>query len=176
MGSILSNILQMVKQRLTGKVVGKRGASTVIILKTFGLAMAAFVIVTMVVYWNSVRENTFLEKNYLARDIALLLTAASASPGDLAYCYYTVGRYRSLGFSYEIGSSRVVVEDSGGGKASYFYAETLEKGADKPRLSVKGDSEEWKKRGLAVFVVTKTSKGIEIEAKGLGENAAPCSA
>ncbi len=164
------------KARLSGS---RKGASTVTIVRAFGLAMAAFVIVMLVNYWRDVKDDTFLEKNYLARDVALLITTAYASPGELTYCYYLVGNYRGK-FDYRVGKSKVdVVDHLKGepvdsdrpfieGNAMYSYVD--DKKNPLPDIKITGKDAE----SLAVLQVIKDSSGVRLAAKRVGEDAAPC--
>ncbi len=75
--------------KMKKRQMGKQGASSVVtIMAAFGMATAAFVIFLMTQFWMDVRDDTFLEKSYLARDLSLMITTAQAAPGDLTYCYY----------------------------------------------------------------------------------------
>ena len=99
------------------KGVGKKGASTVVLLRAFDLLLAAGIIIIMLNFWKEVKDDTFIEKSYVARDVAMLLGAAYASPGDLTYCYYEVA---GLNFNYILKDGQITVEDSKG-KVNYRY-------------------------------------------------------
>ena len=159
------------KKRKLRRDIGKRGASTITIVRAFGIAMAAFIIVVLIQYWRDIKNDTFLEKNYMARDIALLITTAYASPGDLTYCYYDVGNYKGK-FDYLIENSKVTIVDKGQpfieGGAVYYYADS--KSGPVPRVEISGkDAEE-----LAVLQIVKGSSGVKVLKKMVGEDAKPC--
>ncbi|MBI2550521.1 hypothetical protein HYV83_05080 [Candidatus Woesearchaeota archaeon] len=159
------------KKRKLRKNIGKKGASTVTIVRAFGIAMAAFIIVVLIQYWRDIKNDTFLEKNYLARDISLLITTAYASPGDLTYCYYGVGNYKGK-FDYLIENSKVTVVDSGlpfiEGGAIYYYADS--KASPVQRVEISGKDSE----NLAVLQIVKNNNGVKVLHKKVGEDAKPC--
>jgi hypothetical protein len=148
--------------------IGKRGFA-ILFMRAAGLAVAAFVIIGMISYVRSVSDDTFLEKNYLARDIGLLITTVQASPGDLIYCYRTVGRYKGM-FDYEIKESTVIVSDHkpDGGQASYWYAE------DKVDLISEVVVKDRLSEELVLFAVIKDESGVRIIPEKGGEDASPC--
>ncbi len=156
------------KARLSGS---RKGASTVTIVRAFGLAMAAFVIVMLINYWRDIKNDTFLEKNYLARDVALLITAAYASPGELTYCYYLVGNYRGK-FDYRVGKLKVEIVDHGRPfvEESMMYSYVDDKKSPLPDIEIAGKDAE----SLAVLQVIKDGSGVRLAAKMVGEDAAPC--
>lgn len=150
---------------------GTKGATMITIVRAFGIAMAVFIIVVLIQYWRDIKNNTFLEKNYMARDVALLITTAYASPGDLVYCYHDVGKYRGK-FDYLIDKSKVTVVDSGRpfieGGAVYYYADS--KSSPMLRVEISGKDAE----NLAVLQIVKDSSGVKVLFKKVGEDAKPC--
>ncbi|MBI3036197.1 hypothetical protein HYY73_00350 [Candidatus Woesearchaeota archaeon] len=182
------------------KGVGKKGASTVTIVRAFGIAMAAFIIVVLIQYWRDIKNDTFLEKNYLARDISLLITAAYASPGELTYCYYLtppqfnychsliespppltseeeiaycanlVGN--SNKFDYLIEKSKVTVVDSGQPfvEGGAVYYYADSKASPVQRVEISGKDSE----DLVVLQIVKDSNGVKVLHKKVGEDAKPC--
>lgn len=157
----------------------RKGASTITIVRAFGLAMAAFVIVMLLNYWRDVKNDTFLEKNYLARDVALLITAAYASPGELTYCYYLVGNYKGM-FDYRVGKSKVEVVDHLKGEpvdsdrpfieGSAMYSYVDDKKNPLPDIKITGKDTE----SLAVLQIVKDNSGVKVLKKMVGEDAKPC--
>ena len=145
----------------------KRGASSITIIRAFGIAMAAFIIILLVNYWREVKDNTFLEKTYLARDIGLLLTAVYASPGELSYCYYNVAIFAGLKFEYEIGNSVVSVKDAQN-EVTYRYVED----AKQPLAPVKASYV--KDKPLKALLIMKENGIVKIIPKREGDDPAPC--
>lgn len=147
-----------------GRKFGKRGASAIVILRAFDLLLAAGLIIIMIKFWGDVRDDTFLEKNYVARDIAMLITTAQASPGELTYCYYEVGGFV---FNYVLQDSQIFVEDSKG-KASYRYAE--DRNAPIAPLNEKYNKE----MPFVAFEISKEDKQVRVVAKRRGDASDTC--
>lgn len=59
-------------------------------------------------------EGNLLEKNYIARDLALTLDAIYASPGNVIYTYSLADRLQKNDFRIEIRDNKVFVKDSAG--------------------------------------------------------------
>ena len=53
----------------------------------FELVLAAIVIISLIMFVEDVVRQTIFEKNFLARDIAILVNTLYASPGAVAYDY-----------------------------------------------------------------------------------------
>ncbi|MBI2580769.1 hypothetical protein HYV85_03075 [Candidatus Woesearchaeota archaeon] len=106
---------------MAGLFAGKRGVEgvTAIGFLIIGLLFAGIVSLGIVERaWSDIKGET-LEKNYIARDIALLLDAVYASPGDLEYIYSMKG-YK---YVVEIKNSKVTVNKPGGKEQNAaFYA------------------------------------------------------
>lgn len=147
-----------------GRKFGKRGASAIVMLRAFDLLLAAGLIIIMIKFWGDVRDDTFLEKNYIARDVAMLITASHASPGELTYCYYEVGGFK---FSYFLQDSQIFVEDSKG-KAGYRYAE--DRNAPIAPLNEKYDKE----RPVVAFEISKEGEQVRVVAKRKGDASDAC--
>lgn len=100
---------------------GKRGAEgvTVIGFLIIGLLFAGIVTTGIVERaWSAIKGET-LEKNYIARDMALLLDAVYASPGDVEYVYSMKG-YK---YVVELKNSRVIINKPGAKEQNAgFYA------------------------------------------------------
>ncbi len=100
---------------------GKGGAEgvTAIGFLIIGLLFAGIVSTGIVERaWSDIKGET-LEKNYIARDIALVLDAVYASPGDVEYVYSMKG-YK---YVVEIKNARVMVNKLGAKeKNAGFYA------------------------------------------------------
>lgn len=69
-------------------IKGKR-ATVQLYMNFFELILAAIILVTFFLFVKGIRENTTLEKNYLARDIALTIDAVYAAPGEISAAYPT---------------------------------------------------------------------------------------
>lgn len=101
--------------------MGKRGNVKQFFVM-FEVVFAAIIVLGMLLFVKGITESTDLEKEYLARDIALLLGTVYASPGDLSYTYYIPKNKLDI----EISEGKVIVSDSGLRPASYNYAEDSE--------------------------------------------------
>jgi hypothetical protein len=103
---------------------GKKGAeetTTQVGFILIGLILAGIVVLGSLRKTVDDVNGTTLEKNYIARDIALALDAVYAAPGDIEYTY-SMKNYK---FVVEIKGSRVFVkkldeEDSIAGVYDYF--------------------------------------------------------
>lgn len=152
-----------------GRNFGKKGASMIIILRAFDLVLAAGLVVIMILLWRNAKDDTFMEKSFVARDVGMLLTAAYASPGELTYCYYDVGNFN---FDYNIQNSQIIVEDKIG-RVTYRYAEA----ADKPLIPL---VEKYVKdqpiaaKPIVAFEIMKNSTGVRIAAKRKGDASDTC--
>lgn len=147
-----------------GRKPGKKGASAIVLLRAFDLLLAAGLIIMMIKFWGDVRDDTFLEKNYLARDIAMLITASHASPGELTYCYYEVSDFM---FNYVLQDSQIFVEDSKG-KASYRYIE--DRNFPIPQLNERYNKE----KPVVAFEISKKGGQVRVVAKRKGDASGTC--
>ncbi len=66
---------------------GKKGISDEVFFNIFELILAGIVIFSLYNFINDVSEKTIFEKNYIARDMALLVNTLYAAPGDVSYIY-----------------------------------------------------------------------------------------
>lgn len=162
---------KMKKEGFCSMRFGKKGDTTVTIVRAFGLALAAVIIFLLIQYWRDVKDDTFLEKSYLARDIALLISTVYASPGEVTYCYYTVGNFAGK-FDYKMGKSRVIVVDHG---QPFTESTTLYKYMEEKAMPLIGiEVKERDAQELAALVIKKAGDSISVEARKKGENAEPC--
>ncbi len=145
------------------KGVGKKGASTVMLLRAFDLILAAGIILVMLNFWKDVKDDTFIEKSYVARDVAMLLGAAYASPGDLTYCYYEVA---GLNFNYALKDGQITVDDSKG-KVNYRYL-TPSKGLGLTLTALYD-----KTKPIVALEITKSTGALNIVERRKGETG-PC--
>ncbi len=151
---------------------GKKGASVIIMLKAFDLVLAAGLIVIMILFWRNAKDDTFMEKSFIAKDVGMLLAAAYASPGELTYCYYEVGNFN---FDYNIQNSQIIVEDNVEGKrrkATYRYAED-EKKPLIPLVEKHLDGQPIA-QPIVAFEITKNDAGVKIAAKRKGDPSDTC--
>ena len=65
----------------------KNGISHDLFFNVFEYMIAFVVLVALLQFVNGIIEQTIFEKNYLARDIALLVNTLSAAPGNIIYTY-----------------------------------------------------------------------------------------
>lgn len=100
-------------------VFGKRGTEgqTVLVYMAFGILAAGLIISGIVNKSLEDIEGKTLEKNYIARDIALVLDAIYAVPGDLEYAYSE----RGYPYVIEFNNGRVSVKKSGDDKNAGVY-------------------------------------------------------
>ena len=92
-------------------MLGKRGQEAVTVKLWFviiGLILAGVVSLSFVAKTVQTIKGTTLEKNFIARDIALALDAVYAAPGDVEYTY-SMKNYK---FVVEIRNSKVFVKES----------------------------------------------------------------
>lgn len=97
-------------------MAGKRGQSTLLYFKIIGIVLAAGVFILLIKFLADTLSDTLLEKNYRARDIALLITTIYAAPGQLNYTYDTGGN-----FEIGIGDGAIVVGDDKGDVFYWYY-------------------------------------------------------
>ena len=143
---------------------GKRGASAILILRAFDLVLAAIIIAVLIMFLRNVWDSTFLEKTYIARDLAMLITTTYASPGELTYCYYEDSGFK---FNYKIADSKIVVYDSKD-KVEYIYLD------DKTKPVPAVDAPYEQDKPVVVFELTKDSSGVKVVAKRKGEPSDTC--
>ena len=73
--------------------MGKRGFLVLPVYAAIGLLIAAILVLAIINIGRAAGLDTTLERNYAARDIALLLDTVYASPGDLEYFYVMPERF-----------------------------------------------------------------------------------
>lgn len=97
----------------------KRGESVLVLFRITEIVLLVIAVLCLVMIILKLNETTY-EKNFIARDLALLINTIYASPGDIEYIYYVKGQ----GFDLEIKEGYVRVFDSGfKGGQSYRFAE-----------------------------------------------------
>ena len=65
----------------------KRGFTHEIFFHVFELVMAAIVLVALFYFINDIANQTIFERNFMARDLTLLLNTLYSAPGDVSYEY-----------------------------------------------------------------------------------------
>ena len=101
--------------------MNKKGMETQY-FRMFEIIMAAIVVLGILLFAKGVTEGTDLEKEYLSRDIALLLDTIYASPGDVSYTYYLDKNKLDI----QIAKGQVIVSENGLRPATQAYAEDAE--------------------------------------------------
>jgi hypothetical protein len=96
-------------------IKGKRGDNTLLYFRVICLIIAIGSFIIILSFVIDAYKNTLLEKNYRARDIALLITTMYASPSGVNFTYPIDG-----GFDIAIGGGEVIVKD-GHGAVNYWY-------------------------------------------------------
>lgn len=97
----------------------KRGAAVLVMFQAAELVLLGIAILCLVLIMFKLSETSY-EKNFMARDLALLIDTIYASPGELEYTYDMKG-YK---FDLEIKDGHVNVYDSGfKSPQSYRFAE-----------------------------------------------------
>ncbi|NQV09291.1 N-acetylmuramoyl-L-alanine amidase [Candidatus Woesearchaeota archaeon] len=87
------------------------------------LILTVMVFVILLAYVNSIRDNTLLEKNYLARDVALMVDSVYAAPGKINVGY-SFGSIDLLDFSFGFNEQRAgVLEENGEQTIKFPYAD-----------------------------------------------------
>src|SRR4030042_860594 len=102
----------------------KRGAAVITLFQMAELVMLGIAILCFLLIGARLAETTY-EKNFLARDMALLIDTLYASPGDVEYVYDLSAIKSELNkFDFEIKDGYVTVYDSGFKKPqAYRFAE-----------------------------------------------------
>lgn len=130
----------------------KRGASVLVLFRAAELILFGLAILCLVLIMFKLKETTY-EKNFIARDMALLIDTIYASPGNLEYIYDMKG----YGFDLEIKNGYVYVFDSGyKNPQSYRFAE-------KEDMEI----EDFKPEAGAPRAVKFVKKGDRIEVEAL---------
>ncbi len=102
--------------------MGKRGQKQLVMHTLTGLVVAAILVIHILLILKSVSSSNALEREYLAKDLALLLDTAYASPGEIEYIYALPGT-----LDIRIKENKVTVIDREKGlEASYPFASNKE--------------------------------------------------
>ncbi len=129
--------------------MNKKGVETQY-FRMFEIIMVAIVVLGILLFAKGVTESTDLEKEYLSRDLALVLDTIYASPGDVSYTYYL----NKNKLDVAIQDGQVKVSENGLRPATYQYAgdsEVKTQNFDMPKPQE--------------ITITKRGKEIKIEGK-----------
>lgn len=66
---------------------GKKGITHDLFFNVFGLLLAFIVALALFNFVNDIIKQSIFEKNYLARDLALVVNTLYAAPGEVVYIY-----------------------------------------------------------------------------------------
>jgi len=83
----------------------KRGMTHESFFNIFDILMVATVIVAILLFINDVVQQTIFEKNYMARDMSILINTLYAAPGEVVYNY----NENVQGFIFDIADNNVNV-------------------------------------------------------------------
>ncbi|MFH1182458.1 MAG: hypothetical protein V1702_05860 [Candidatus Woesearchaeota archaeon] len=109
---------------------GKRGTDNILIFRVICVVLAVALFIVTLSFAMDVAKGTLLEKNYKAKDIALLITTLYASPGVTSYEYPLSGD-----FTLKIGNGQVSVDDPKG-EFVYWYSKPAD--MDDIKVTAKG--------------------------------------
>jgi hypothetical protein len=85
----------------------------------FEMLLAILVLVALLSYVESLKDNTLFEKHHLTRDVSLLLNTISIAPGNLFY-QYTNSKIDLDKFEFIFRDNKVEIRESQKDKASYI--------------------------------------------------------
>ena len=74
-------------QRKRGFFHNKKGLEHETFFTMFDVVLAVVVFLALMDYVVDVQKQTIFERNYIARDTAILINTLSAAPGDVSYTY-----------------------------------------------------------------------------------------
>ncbi|MBI2133338.1 hypothetical protein HYU11_01510 [Candidatus Woesearchaeota archaeon] len=101
--------------------MGKRG-QYIVVYSLIGLTIAALTVIALTSLVTRLGSDTTLEREYVSKDLALLLDTIYASPGDLEYTYSLPEH-----FQISIGNHLVTVKDAEKrAKSTHYYASSHE--------------------------------------------------
>ena len=133
----------------------KRGAAVITLFSMAELVMLGIAILCFLLIGAKLAETSY-EKNFIARDMALLINTIYASPGDVEYIYDLSALKSDLNkFDFEIKNGYVTVYDSGFKKPQNY------------RFAGKEDYEITEFRAEAPKAVKFVKKGSQISMEAL---------
>ncbi len=134
--------------------MGKRGQSQLVLYTIIGVVVASMAVIFFTSLMQRVGNDTTLERDYLSKDIALLLNTIYASPGDLEYVYTVPEK-----FHITIKNNLVTVKDKmRNAESSYYFASS----SQFTELSFESDAV------VSSLMITKS--GGTISVKGIADN------
>ncbi len=95
----------------------KKGMTHELFFNVFELVLASIVLLALLFFVHGIAKQTIFEKNYLARDLAVLLNAVYAAPGELTYKY----NENAAGFTFDFASGKVDVRSESKDPSNIFY-------------------------------------------------------
>lgn len=123
--SYIYNLYQIPFMKKRG-VLDKRGDINEYLLFTIGeVVFVVLIFWALLSYVDSIEEDTLIEKNYLARDLALIIDTIYAAPGNLYY-FYSFEKINLTKFTFGFNKQRaIVVEKEGSQQIKFPYADDL---------------------------------------------------
>ncbi len=107
----------------------KRGAAVLTMFGAAELVLFGMAVLCLLLIGFKLSETTY-EKNFIARDMALLIDTIYASPGDVEYVYDLSAFYsKGMSFDLKIKDRHVTVYDSGY-KNPYTYVFAVKEGEE----------------------------------------------
>lgn len=110
------------------KLFGKRGAFNTVVNWIIQLAIPGLFLLTMLGWISETASNDLFERNYLARDLALVVDTIYASPGNVKVVYPTLSRGYTLEFTHnrvDVYDQTVDINPPLFRRGIYIYAEDL---------------------------------------------------
>lgn len=95
----------------------KRGLEHELFFTVFEIILVAVIVFALLSFVNDVAKQTIFEKNYLARDLALLINTIYASPGEITYSY----KENTNDFTFNFHDNKVEVYKDEESEQKIFY-------------------------------------------------------
>lgn len=113
------------KRGMKSALPGKEGMTHDLFFNMFELVLAAIVIIALINFVTDAVSKSIFEKNYLARDLALLVNTIYSAPGELTYNYeQSLDNYQ---FEFDFRQNQVLVHEKEDkveeSPTSYIFAE-----------------------------------------------------
>jgi hypothetical protein len=102
--------------------MAKRGVFKLPLYTVVALAISGLIVITLLALVTAVGKSTTLQREFIAKDLALLIDTIHASPGDLEYTYVFPGK-----FQLTIKDNLVIVKDPIRGLSSAYQFATSKK-------------------------------------------------
>jgi len=113
--------------RKRGLFLGKKAFSHDLFFDIFELFLVVVIVLALANFIADVADQTLFEKNYLARDVSILIDAIYAAPGDVAYLYDE----KTTAYQFNIAKSKVTVnkdkEQATPNAIYYLFGEEIKK-------------------------------------------------